>query len=138
MAEALRLLGSKRAWIVRGDDGLDEVSPSGPTRVTELDEGRIHERVVTPEDFGLRPVALSTITGGDAEQNAQALLRVFAGEPHPACEAIILNAAAALVVARGLPLRAAAEQARDLISSGKAMAKLEQWRLVASQARLAP
>lgn len=138
MAETLRLLGSKRAWVVRGDDGLDEVSPTGPTRVTELHDGDIRERVVTPEDFGIRRGPLSAIAGGNAAENAQALTRILGGEAHPATDAVVLNAAAALVVALNLDPKEAAERARDALSSGKAFAKLEQWRAMAQEARRAP
>ncbi len=138
MAETLRLLGSKRVWVVRGEDGLDEVSPTGPTRVTELDEGEIRERVVTPEDFGLRPGPLSAIAGGAAEQNARALTSILAGEAHPAADAVVLNAAAALVVALNLKPTDAAEKARDALTSGRAFAKLQQWRTKAQEARQAP
>jgi anthranilate phosphoribosyltransferase len=135
MAETLRALGTQRAWIVRGDDGLDEVSPSGPTRVTELDGGSICERVVTPEDFGLAPILPSAIAGGDAEHNARAIESILQGQAHPARAAVVLNAAAALVVARSLDLRSAADEADRAITSGGALATLERWRDAAKRAR---
>jgi anthranilate phosphoribosyltransferase len=133
MAQTLRGLGSARAWIVRGEDGLDEVSPCGPTRVTELDQGTIRERVVTPEDFGLERVAPEDLVGGDATVNAAAIESIFAGEPHPATPAIVLNAAAALVVADGLEPRDATGRVRDLLASGRVAAKLDEWRRTATR-----
>ncbi len=65
MAETLRALGTRRAWIVRGEDGTDEVSPGGATRVTELDGDRIRERTITPEDFGLARASVKAIAGSD-------------------------------------------------------------------------
>lgn len=138
MAETLRILGTRRAWVVRGDDGLDEISPTGPTRVTELSDEKITERVVEPGDFGLRPIPLSAIRGGTAAENASVLLRILEGEGGEASEAVVLNAAAALVVARSLDLREAAAEARRTIASGRARDMLERWRQAASLARTVP
>jgi anthranilate phosphoribosyltransferase len=133
---ALGRLGSKRAWIVRSEDGLDEVSPCGPTRVSELTEdGQIRERVVTPEDFGLERIARSSIAGGDAQDNARALAAIIGGERHPARNAIVLNAAAALAVATGDDLRKCAERARSALDTGAAQATLDRWRRVALRVR---
>ena len=135
-ARALRQLGSRRAWVVRGEDGLDEVSPSAPTRVSELtDDGEIRERVVTPEDFGLARVALSAIAGGDAATNARALSAIIDGQAHPARGAVVLNAAAALAVATGDDLRACADRARAAVDSGAARATLDRWKRVAARVR---
>lgn len=128
MAGALARLGTKRAWIVRSDDGLDEISPAAPTAVTVLDEGRITERVVSPEDFGIERAALDALAGGDAETNAKVVLGILRGEPHSAANAVVLNAAAALHVVRGGDLRACANEARDALASGRAFATLERWR----------
>jgi anthranilate phosphoribosyltransferase len=134
-ARALAGLGSVRAWVVRGEDGLDEVSPCGPTRVSELAEGRIRERVVAPEDFGVTRVDRAAIAGADAGANARALTAVVAGEAHAAREAVVLNAAAALVVASGDEPRACAERARRAIDEGAARATLDAWRRAAERAR---
>ena len=135
-ASVLRQLGVRRAWVVRGHDGLDEVSPCAPTRVTELtSDGQLLEREVTPEDFGTQRVERSAIVGGDAAENAHALRTILAGGPHPAREAVVLNAAAALVVATGDSPRAAAQRARRAIDEGAAEAKLEEWRRAAERAK---
>ncbi len=128
LAETLLALGSKRAWVVHSEDGLDELSPFAPTRVTELTEGRLTERVVAPEDFGLERSPAGAIAGGEARANAEILEQVLAGAPHPSRDAFVLNAGAALVVAQGLDPRAAADKARAAIDSGAAKQKLAQWR----------
>jgi anthranilate phosphoribosyltransferase len=135
MAETLRALGIRRAWIVRGEDGMDEVSPSALTRVTEVDGNRITERVIGPEDFGLPRRPLETVAGGAPAENARAIESVLRGEPHIARHPIILNAAAAIAVVRGGDLKAAAAEAERMIVSGQALAKHEQWKTVAKRAR---
>jgi anthranilate phosphoribosyltransferase len=134
-ADALSKLGVARAWVVRSEDGLDEVSPSAPTRVTELADGRVRELVVSPEDFGLARAPRESIAGGDAKANAEAIESLVYGKAHPAGDAVVLNAAAALVVARGLPLREAAAIARRAMEGGAASATLERWRRAAVKAK---
>jgi anthranilate phosphoribosyltransferase len=135
IARALCQLGSQRAWVVHSEDGLDEVSPCAPTRVSELVDGDVRERVVTPEDFGLPRLHRDAIAGSDAPSNARAITAILAGEPHPARDAVILNAAAALAVATGDAFLACTERARAAIESGAAMATLERWRTAARKAR---
>lgn len=137
MARALARLGVVGAWVVRSEDGLDEVSPAGPTRVTALEDGRVDERVVRPEDFGLEPIDLAALRGGDAAENAAAIERILAGDPHPARSAVVVNAAAALAALRGAgaDLRDAAREARDAIASGRARATLDAWRAAARRAK---
>ena len=128
LAETLRTLGTSRAWVVRGADGLDEVSPFGVTRVTELDSGKLAEREIHPEDFGLAPSPRDAVRGGDAAANAAVLKAVVSGEAHPSTDAFLLNAAAAIVVAEGIDPKTATARAREAIASGAAAKKLEQWR----------
>ena len=125
-------LGVTRAWVVRGEDGLDEVSPCGATRVSCLDALQVTERVIRPADFGLPECEPSAIAGGSADDNARAIQQVLENRPHPATDAFVLNAAAALVVAEGLEPRAAAQRARDALASGRALALLERWRRATS------
>ena len=136
VARALGTLGVKRAWVVRGEDGLDEVSPCGPTRVSVLEGGVVSERTTRPEDFGIEPLPLDAIAGGDARANADAITRILAGDPHRARDAVVLNAAAALVAA-GLETdgRAAAARARAAIDEGKGARVLEVWRRAAEKRR---
>jgi anthranilate phosphoribosyltransferase len=135
-AEALGRLGAKGAWVVHSEDGLDEVSPCAPTRVSELtSDGAVRAFVVTPEDFGVERVARSAIAGSDAEANARALCTILAGDSHPASEAVVLNAAAALAVATGEALRACTERVRKAIDSKAAAHTLERWRSAARRAK---
>jgi len=135
MAETLRMLGTRRAWVVWGEEGIDEVSPSGPTRVTELDGDSIRELVVTPDDFGLPRIGAEALAGGDAATNAKAIEAILRGEPHPARSAVILNAAAAVVVAQQREPKDAAIEVDRALSSGRALATLERWRAAALRAR---
>ncbi len=136
VAQALGRLGVARAWVVRSEDGLDEVSPAAATRVTELDkDGKVHERVVTPEDFGLPRTSLSALAGGEVQTNARAVRAILEGEPHPARNAVVLNAAAALHLATGEPLRACAERAESAVAGGAASRTFESWRSAAVRAR---
>jgi anthranilate phosphoribosyltransferase len=135
MAETLRALGIRRAWIVRGEDGMDEVSPSGPTRVTEVDGNSIAERVIGPEDFGMARQPPEAAAGGDPADTARAVESVLRGEPHIARHPIVLNAAAAIAVVRGGDLKSAAADADRAIASGQALAKLYLWRSVARRVR---
>jgi anthranilate phosphoribosyltransferase len=135
LAQTLGRLSSKHAWVVRGDDGLDEVSPFGPTRVTELAAGALHERVIAPEDFGLAPAPAGALAGGDARENAARILAILSGDDDPAAGAVVINAAAALAVARErtapADLREAAREARELLRSGAARRTLDAWRAAA-------
>lgn len=131
LAETLRVLGLKRAWVVRGTDGLDEISPHAVTRVTALDGAGLRELEVTPETFGLPRLPREAIQGGDAKANAEVLERVLNGEPHASRDAFILNAAAALVVAKDLEPLAATQQVKDVLASGAAIECLNRWRRTA-------
>ncbi|HEV8244628.1 MAG TPA: anthranilate phosphoribosyltransferase [Polyangiaceae bacterium] len=128
LAEALRGLGTRRAWVVRSSDGMDEVSPCARTRVTELSGGKLSEFEIAPEDFGIAPLSAADIRGAEPASNAAALLAVLAGEPHPARDAFVLNAAAALCVALELQPKQAADRAREALESGAAQRTLETWR----------
>lgn len=131
MAAALASLGTKAAWVVHGEEGLDEVSPFGPTRVSALALGKVEELVVTPEDFGVQRSPAHAIDGGSASSNASILLDVLGGAPHPARAAFVINAAAALALAKGMSFKDAGELARQTIDSGRAKNCLEGWRAAA-------
>jgi anthranilate phosphoribosyltransferase len=135
-ARALGALGAKKAWVVRGEDGLDEVSPCAPTRVSEwTGDGEVRERVVTPEDFGLPRLPRAAVAGGDVDDNARALAAILEGQPHRARDAVVLNAAAALAIATGEELKACTARARRAIDRGDARETLDRWRRVAQRAR---
>jgi anthranilate phosphoribosyltransferase len=141
LAHALGRLGGTRAWVVHSEDGLDEVSPCAPTRVSELTSGGdVRELVVSPEDFGIARIPRSALTGADAATNARELRAILRGERHAAREAVVLNAAAALVVATGDEPRACTARARAALDDGAARDTLERWTAAALRARepLAP
>ncbi len=128
LAAALGMLGLEAAWVVHGDGGLDEVSPSGTTRVAELRNGKVRAFEVSPADFGISPVSLGALRGGDANENAHIIRRVLSGEPGAARAAVVMNAAAALCVAgiAGDPA-AGAERAAAALDSGAAEQTLARW-----------
>jgi anthranilate phosphoribosyltransferase len=135
VAAALGALGVRRAWVVRSEDGLDEVSPSAPTHVSELAaDGSVTERVFAPEDFGLSRISRSALAGSSTEENARAVAEILNGAPHVATNAVLLNAASALAVA-GVDddLRACTEIARRAIASGRTRDLLEAWRTAATK-----
>jgi anthranilate phosphoribosyltransferase len=138
MARVLGSLGAERAWVVRGADGLDEVSTTGPTEVVAWEAGAIRRFTITPEDLGLPRAILADLKGGDARHNAAALTAVLDGASGPYRDIGCLNAAAALVVAgRAADLGDALDLARKALDSGAARAVLD--RLVrATQATLVP
>ncbi len=126
LAEVLGRLGSARAWVVHGEGGLDEISPLGPTRVAELKDGRVTEFQVGPEDFGLSKCTLQDIAGKGPEENARILMDILTGRKGPARDMVVMNAAAAILVAgKASNLKDAVEAACDSIDSGRAMKALE-------------
>lgn len=129
-AEVLRQLGSVHAWIVHGADGMDELTTTGVTHVAELKDGDIFAFELTPEDAGLARSDIEALKGGDAAANAAAIHALLQGEMGPYRDIVVLNAAAALVVAGkadGLP--DGIEKAEASIDSGRAARALD--RLVA-------
>ena len=127
LAATLLELGVRRAFVVHGAGGLDEISPAGVTRVAEVRDGAIRHFVVTPEDFALPRASLEALHGGGPQENAVLIRNIFDGEAGPRRDVVVLNAAAALVVS-GLAgdFREAAQLAAKAISSGAAKQKLEQ------------
>ena len=121
MAEALSRLGTHRAWIVHGRDGTDELSICGATDVVELKDGKINEFRIEPADAGLSTREFSEISGGSPEFNTNALKDLLAGKQSAYRESVLLNAAAALLVAgHADSLYAGVEQSQESIDSGKA------------------
>jgi anthranilate phosphoribosyltransferase len=125
-AHVLKNLGSVRAMVVHGMEGLDEISLCGLTKVAELRDGEVREYTIDPEQLGLKRCALADLHGGNAEQSAAIVTAVLQGEKGPARDVVLLNSGAALYVS-GLAsslaegMRAAAES----IASGKARRKLD-------------
>ncbi|RMC32409.1 anthranilate phosphoribosyltransferase [Paracoccus alkanivorans] len=125
MAEVLRDLGSDAAWLVHGSDGTDEISIAGETHVAALKDGEVSEFTVTPEDAGLPRHPFEAIIGGEPADNARAFRALLDGQAGAYRDAVLLNAAAALVImGRAGDLREGAAQAAESIDSGKAKARL--------------
>ena len=126
LAEALSMLGLRRALVVHGSDGLDEITITGPTRIAEVRDGQVRSYDVTPEEFGLPRATLEDISGGDAALNATLIREVLAGKKSARRDVVLLNAAAALVAAgRADHLRDAVPLAATAIDSGTAERKLD-------------
>ena len=125
MAETLRELGSTHVWLIHGSDGTDELAISGDSFVVEMKDGQIREFTITPEDAGLPRHDFAQIVGGDAAHNAAAARAILDGAQNAYRDAVILNAAAALLVAgRVTDLREGAALATESLDSGAAKAKL--------------
>ena len=127
LAGVLRELGSERVLVVHGLDGLDEITLTGPTQVSELRDGQISTRQIHPGNFGLQVVSAEALKGGDADYNARILREVLDGREGPQRDVVLLNAAAAMVVG-GLAedITAGLEVARTSIDSGKARQALDR------------
>jgi anthranilate phosphoribosyltransferase len=128
LAHTLAALGTERAWVVHGSDGLDEVTLSGKTLVAETQNGEVRRFEITPEDFGLRSATLENVRDNDAEGSAAIIRSIFSGERRDeARELVVINAAAALVVGAATQnLKAATRLAEHSIDSGAAQLKLDQ------------
>lgn len=128
MAETLSRLGTKKAWIVHGDDGMDEISICAPTRVAILNHGTIEETVVTPEDCGLARTTPNELSGGAAQENAAALKDLLTGTQGAYRDIVLANASAVLMIAgKADSLRQGAAYAADAIDCGAAMHILESY-----------
>ena len=126
MARCLGRLGVRRAWVVHGA-GLDELSPAAPTRVSECREGTVKTFTIEAADAGCAPCAVDDLRGGDAARNAAIARGVLAGEAGAPREAVVLNAAAALLVAgRAKDLAEGARRARESLDSGAAASVLDR------------
>ena len=99
VAEAMTMLGVQHAFVVHGDQGLDEIALSGPSEVAEVREKHVRLHTISPEEFGVEQAPREALTGGDAAENAAILRAVFAGEKSPRRNVVLLNAAAVLVTA---------------------------------------
>jgi anthranilate phosphoribosyltransferase len=126
VARALAILGSTRAWVVHGADGMDEISTLGYTKVSECREGFVHTFYVHPSDFGLPKAELAALQGGDAQTNAARILAVLGGERGAAHDIVVLNAGAALFIAgRAASVQDGITLARRAITGGGARKTLE-------------
>ena len=127
LARALLLLGAERAWVVHGADGLDELSTTGYTKVSECRDGSVQTFYVHPSEYGLAKASLDALRGGDAQVNAAIVREVLDGRFGPARDVVLLNAGAALFIAgRVGSVRDGITQAADAIDSGRAKQVLHQ------------
>lgn len=134
MAKVLYNLGLNNAMVVYGQDGLDEISMSAPTSVCEVRNGKFSKYTLTPEQFGMKRCDKADLTGGTPEENAQITRAILSGEKGPKTDAVILNSAAALYIANPeLTLDEAIVKIRDIIDSGKALEKLEQFIMLSNE-----
>jgi anthranilate phosphoribosyltransferase len=127
LAHVLKNLGAERAWVVHGSDGLDEVTTSGPTTVTALEDGVVHSFEISPEQVGLRKVRPEELRGSDAAGNARAVEDVLEGKQTALRDVALFNAAAALVVAgKAKDLKSGLALATHAVDSGEAEGRLDR------------
>jgi anthranilate phosphoribosyltransferase len=126
-AQVLKRLGSRRAFVVHGHDGMDEITTTAPTRVSELCDGAVKTYDLSPLEFIGTYAAPADLAGGDAARNAAIARAVLSGTPGPAADIVCLNAAAGIVAGgKAADLRAGWTLARESIRNGRALAALEQ------------
>jgi anthranilate phosphoribosyltransferase len=127
LARALLMLGSSRAWVVHGADGIDEISTTGYTKVSECRDGAVRTFYVHPSDFGLGKARAADLQGGDAARNAEIIRSVLDGRPGPARDVVLLNAGAALFIAGRAPaVQDGIARAAQAIDQGTAKATLDR------------
>jgi anthranilate phosphoribosyltransferase len=136
MAQVLCELGAHRAFVVHGADGLDEITITGETKISEVRAGEVKTYYLTPEDFGIKRAPIDQIQGGDASRNAEIIRNVLANQGGTHLDVVLLNAAAGLVAGgRARNLREAISLARESVESGEALSRLN--RLVELSQKLA-
>ncbi|MGH1403221.1 MAG: anthranilate phosphoribosyltransferase [Alphaproteobacteria bacterium] len=129
ICEVLKALGTKRAWVVHGSDGLDEITTTGETYIAKLEDGVITQDVLTPEDFGISKSQPDDLVGGIPEENAAALYDVLNGKDGAYADIVVANTAAVLcIVQKASNLKDASQMARDVLKNGKALDLLEQYK----------
>ena len=130
VAKVLGKLGAERALVVHGEDGLDEITTTGFSYVSELKDGIVFDYKIYPEDFGIKRATIEEISGGTAKDNASIILNVLKGAKGPKRDIVVLNTAAALYIGKVCEtIKAGVGLAEELIDSGKAFRKLQELRL---------
>ena len=128
LAQVLLKLGVKRAIVVHGQDGLDEITLSAPTTCCELRDGTLKSYVLEPEQVGLKKCSLNELIGGDPEENAAIAMSILNGEKGPKRDAVVLNSAACIYMVRdGITLADAVKEAEEILDSGRARVQLEKY-----------
>lgn len=134
LASVLLNLGVKRAMVVHGHDGLDEITLTGTSTICEVAEGRLNSYFITPEQFGLERCQISDLVGGYPEENAAIARAILSGERGPKRDIVVLNAACCLYMGKNqITMRECVRLVQELIDSGKAMEKLEQFVRVSNE-----
>ncbi len=127
LAMVLGRLGAEEVMVFHGEDGLDEVTITNGTKVSHLKNGQVENSVISPEDFGFERAPIESITGGDAQKNAEITMQILKGEKGPKRNVVVMNVALTLIVAgKANDLTEAARIAEEAIDSGKALKKLEE------------
>lgn len=127
LAEVLQQLGSKHAMVVHGDDGMDEISCTGPTQVAELHDGEIVEYTISPEEFGLNRATLADIQVGSPEESLAVVKAIFSGAKGAPRDIVCLNAGAAIYVGHQAEnLKEGVQRAGEVLDSGAASTTLDQ------------
>ena len=128
IAEALKRLGTERAWVAHGADGLDEISISGETHIAIIENGKITEKTLTPKDFGLQPKSVDDLKGGDVKENANALRAVLEGKKSAYRDIILVNAAAVLNIhGSAQDLIDGVDLAQEALDSGLALQTMKDY-----------
>ncbi|NLM35935.1 MAG: anthranilate phosphoribosyltransferase [Clostridiales bacterium] len=127
IGQVLLRLGRERALVVHGDDGLDEITITGQTTVTEVKDGKVIDYTIDPRDYGISLCKKEDLQGGDARENAKIILDIFKGEKGPKRDIILINAAAALYVGKAVDgIYEGIKLAEEIIDTGKAYEKLKE------------
>ena len=127
IADVLAALGARRAFVVHGAHGIDELSPAGPNVACEVVDGSVRERTIDPRDYGIERCSPDELQGGTAEENARTARDILAGAPGAKRDAVLLNAAGGIAAAgHAADLREGLALAADAIDSGRAGERLEQ------------
>ena len=128
MAETLQKLGTKRAWVVHGTDGLDEITTTAETKIAILEEGQITTKILTPDDFGLKTTTPESLKGGDAEENATALRALLEGRKCAYRDIVLANTAAVLTIhGTAKDIKDGVTKAAEAIDSGVAYQTLKDY-----------
>jgi anthranilate phosphoribosyltransferase len=137
IAEVLAQLGARRAFVVHGAGGIDELSPTGPNQVCEVADGSVHERTIDPQELGIERCSVAELVGGSPQENAAAIREVFAGARGGRRDAILLNAAGAIAAGgHAEDLREGLELARAALDSGAAAERLDQLVVFSQEVRV--
>jgi anthranilate phosphoribosyltransferase len=127
LARVLGNLGAEDAMVIHGEDGLDEITITDGTRCSRYKNGRVENSIISPEDFGVGRAELRDISGGDKEKNAALTLAILKGEAGPRSDTVLMNSAAALVVAgKAATFAEGFSLAKETVLSGRALRKLDE------------